>query len=65
MTLLGMSRHGTRRLHWPGVQVQVTHAQTARQLQPDTCLVSTEDDAFALLWRCILPAQGHVQLTAS
>jgi hypothetical protein len=65
MTLLGMSRYGTRRLHWPGVQVQVTHAQTARQLQPDTCLVSTEDDAFALLWRCILPAQGHVQLTAS
>lgn len=63
--LLGMSRQGPRRLHWPGVKVQATHAKKTHQLQPDTCLVSTEDDAYALVWRCILPISGPIQVTAS
>lgn len=63
--LQGMSHQGARQLQWPGVKVQVTHANQTQQLQPDTCLVSTEDDAFALLWRCILPPDGRLQITAA
>ena len=63
--LHGMSRHGSRQLCWPSVKLHLTHANATQTLQADTCLVSTEDDAYAPVWRAIVPAHGPVQLHAS
>lgn len=59
-------RANCRTLVWPKLRLHTrwgTQAQPAhRTLQPDTCLVHTEEDTYAIVWRTLLPPDVSPQL---
>jgi hypothetical protein len=58
-----LSARGQDDIVWPGVSpvLQVTGAAPQR-LVPDTCVVCPDDDAFAIVWRTLVPPQARLTL---
>jgi hypothetical protein len=65
IALHGLTASGTAQVVWPSARpVALLDTQTVVPLKADTCIVLPDEGRCAIVWRCLLPPEGHITLRA-